>query len=37
MEETNGGAYQLDCTEKGDVIDRVKWRNGVYELSTSTR
>ena len=38
VEETSGGAYQSDWTEKGkDAIDRVKRRNGVYELSRSTR
>ena len=36
VEETSGGAYQSNWTEK-DATDRVKWRNGVNELLRSTR
>ena len=37
VEETSGGAYQSNWTEKWDAIDRAKWRDGVYELSRNVR
>ena len=37
VKETSGEAYQSDWNKKEDAIDRVKWRNGVYKLSRSTR
>ena len=37
VKETSGEAFQSDWTEQEDAVDRVKWRNGVYKLSKSTR